>query len=126
MQFPRCSVWPLLFGNGQMIESRRNLPKIPREGRPMERGILAPLSPNEELALRRIAGGRTRLSVRAGPDVVRLQKLKLVEEIDGKLRLTSLGQGRYAKLPDTSASQASDPTDDINAALIKSFDRARA
>ena len=91
----------------------------------MERGILAPLSPNEELALRRIAGGRSRLAVRAGRDVVRLKTLKLIEEIDGRLRLTSLGESRYSRLPDASAPQDSDPADDINAALINSFDRAR-
>jgi hypothetical protein len=91
----------------------------------MERGILAPLSPNEELALRRIAGGRSRLAVRAGQDVVRLKTLKLIEEIDGRLRLTGLGQRRYATLPDTSAPQDPDPTDDINAALVRSFGQAR-
>ena len=91
----------------------------------MERGILAPLSPNEELALRRIAGGRSRLAVRAGHDVVRLKTLKLIEEIDGRLRLTSLGESRYSRLPDASAPQDSDPTDDINAAFINSFDKAR-
>lgn len=91
----------------------------------MERGILAPLSPNEELALRRIAGGRSRLAVRAGQDVVRLKTLKLIEEIDGRLRLTSLGQSRYATLPNMSAPQDFDPTDDINAALVRSFGQAR-
>jgi hypothetical protein len=94
-------------------------------GASMERGILAPLSPNEELALRRIAGGRSPLAVRAGNDVVRLKTLKLVEEINGRLRLTSLGQSRYSKLPDASAPQDSDPTDDINAALINAYDKAR-
>jgi hypothetical protein len=90
----------------------------------MERGILAPLSPNEELALRRIAGGRPPAELRARHHVVRLKTLKLVEEIDGKLRLTSLGRSRYARLPDTPAAQDPEPGDDINAALIRSFDKA--
>ena len=62
------------------------------------RGILAPLSPHEEITLRRVAlgfGGSDRLSL---PHVRRLQQLALIEEADGVLRLTELGLQRYAKL----------------------------
>lgn len=62
------------------------------------RGILAPLSPNEEITLRRVAlgfGERTRLAQR---HIERLQQLKLIEDSDGALRLTELGLQRYASL----------------------------
>jgi hypothetical protein len=62
------------------------------------RGILAPLSPNEEITLRRVAlgfGGRDRLPPR---HVERLRQLALIEEADGALRLTELGLQRYANL----------------------------
>lgn len=62
------------------------------------RGILAPLSPNEEITLRRVAlgfGARQRLPE---PHVERLINLELVEEVDGALRLTELGLQRYAGL----------------------------
>jgi len=62
------------------------------------RGILAPLSPNEEITLRRVAlgfGGRDRLPAE---HVQRLEQLALVEEADGALRLTELGLQRYASL----------------------------
>jgi hypothetical protein len=62
------------------------------------RGILAPLSPHEEITLRRVAlgfGARDRLPA---PHVERLTSLALVEEVDGALRLTELGLQRYASL----------------------------
>ena len=62
------------------------------------RGILAPLSPNEEITLRRIAlgfGARDRL---VPQHVRRLEQLALVEEADGALRLTELGLQRYGSL----------------------------
>jgi hypothetical protein len=62
------------------------------------RGILAPLSPNEEITLRRVAlgfGARDRL---VPQHVRRLQQLALIEEADGVLRLTELGLQRYASL----------------------------
>jgi hypothetical protein len=62
------------------------------------RGILAPLSPHEEITLRRVAlgfGARDRLPA---PHVERLVNLALVEEVDGALRLTELGLQRYASL----------------------------
>jgi hypothetical protein len=62
------------------------------------RGILAPLSPNEEITLRRVAlgfGARNRLPME---HVQRLENLALIEEADGVLRLTELGLQRYAGL----------------------------
>jgi hypothetical protein len=63
------------------------------------RGILAPLSPHEEITLRRVAlgfGSRDRLPEQ---HVRRLEQLALVEEANGTLRLTELGLQRYAGLP---------------------------
>ncbi len=63
------------------------------------RGLLAPLSPNEEVALRRVSLGilpRTELSLR---HVKRLCALGLVERTTDSLRLTPLGHQRYAALP---------------------------
>src|SRR5262245_9675022 len=62
---------------------------------PMERGLLAPLSPNEELALRRIAQGSTEV-----PDVYsrRLVRLALIKRDLSGLRLTELGKKRLAGL----------------------------
>ena len=62
------------------------------------RGILAPLSPNEEITLRRIALGFGARDGRAAKDVRRLTQLALVEEWEGGLRLTELGLQRYASL----------------------------
>jgi hypothetical protein len=62
------------------------------------RGILAPLSPHEEITLRRVAlgfGQRDHLPVQ---HVRRLEQLALVEEVDGIFRLTELGLQRYAGL----------------------------
>jgi hypothetical protein len=62
------------------------------------RGILAPLSPNEEITLRRVAlgfGGRDHLVSR---HVERLEQLALIEEVEGTLQLTELGLQRYASL----------------------------
>jgi len=63
-----------------------------------ERGAVAPLSPREEVMLRRVA-----LGVSASPDppqreVDRLKKLGLVHVANGALRLTPLGEQRYSKL----------------------------
>lgn len=60
------------------------------------RGLLAPLSPNEEAALRRIGQGRE-----AELDTVRLRRLlqlDLVDWSDGSWRLTAIGSRRYAAL----------------------------
>ena len=68
----------------------------------MERGLLAPLSPNEELALRRIAQGS-----REVPDTYseRLVRLALIEQDLSGLRLTALGKKRLAGLNEGSILQ---------------------
>jgi hypothetical protein len=60
----------------------------------MERGLLAPLSPNEQTALRRVASGISKPSHLRDTSVARLKRLALVEEHDGGIRLTPLGTRR--------------------------------
>jgi hypothetical protein len=62
----------------------------------MERGLLAPLSPNEEKALRRIAHGMSKPQHLRDAPIVRLKRLFLIEEQDGRIRLTDLGKQRFA------------------------------
>ena len=62
------------------------------------RGILAPLSPHEEITLRRVALGfglRDHLPLQ---HIRRLEQLALIEEAGGAFRLTELGLQRYASL----------------------------
>lgn len=60
----------------------------------MERGLLAPLSPNEQTALKRVANGITKPTQLRPSSVERLKQLALVEESDGRIQLTALGQRR--------------------------------
>ena len=59
----------------------------------MERGLLAPLSPNEEMALRRISYGSTRI---AYVHIQRLMALALIQEGPLGVQITELGQQRLA------------------------------
>lgn len=64
----------------------------------MARSLNAPLSPHEEVALRRVAlgmGPRDVLSARA---VARLKSLELIEVSESGVRLTPVGQQRYSAL----------------------------
>jgi hypothetical protein len=71
----------------------------------MRRSLIAPLSPHEEVALRRIALGLTpthELSARA---IVRLKNLSLIEDSETGLRLTDVGRQRYRTLPGAKAGE---------------------
>jgi hypothetical protein len=72
----------------------------------MDRSLRAPLSPHEELALRRIAIGA---AAPPSPEVERLKKLGLVEDDDVAVRLTEAGRERHAQLPDAPPAQDADP-----------------
>jgi hypothetical protein len=61
----------------------------------MDRGLRAPLSPNEEIALRRVAYGSVDVSAH---HVERLTRLALVEPHEVGLRLTSVGVRRVESL----------------------------
>lgn len=62
------------------------------------RGMLAPLSPHEEITLRRVALGFGQRAHLPEQHVRRLEQLALIEEADGTLRLTDLGLQRYGSL----------------------------
>jgi len=88
----------------------------------MTRSLNAPLSPHEEVTLRRIAlgaGFETDLPVR---DIARLRSLALVEGRAGRVRLTATGQSRFEALR-----RAPHPIagDGMSSRLAKSFHRAR-
>jgi hypothetical protein len=67
----------------------------------MERGLLAPLSPSEENALRRVANGISKPKHLRATSVARLKRLALVEERDGRILLTPLGVQRCATTSST-------------------------
>ena len=63
----------------------------------MERGLLAPLSPNEELTLRRVALGIALANDLPAADVLRLRNLALIEDRGERFGLTKLGKERYQR-----------------------------
>lgn len=67
----------------------------------MRRRSGAPLSPNEETTLRRVAHGSTAETDHATGDVRRLAAFELIKTVDGKFVLTSAGRRRVDRLPET-------------------------
>lgn len=65
----------------------------------MSRSLTAPLSPNEEVTLRRVALGISPMKDLAPRDMARLTSLSLVEIDAGVARLTEIGRQRYRALP---------------------------
>jgi hypothetical protein len=65
----------------------------------MSRSLDAPLSPNEEVTLRRVALGISPMKDLAPRDLTRLTALSLVEIDAGIARLTEVGRQRYRSLP---------------------------
>jgi len=61
----------------------------------MTRGLRAPLSPNEQTALRQVARGISNFAKVRPTSIERLKRLALVEEREGSLRLTELGVQRH-------------------------------
>jgi hypothetical protein len=82
----------------------------------MERGLRAPLSPHEEVTLRRIGLGISEAKHLLARDVAYLIHLRLIGEKDGRLRLSALGRQRYEELP-RPAAQSQHGEDEANAAL---------
>src|SRR5262245_11961630 len=62
----------------------------------MTRGLLTPLSPHDELALRRVAHGSAIIDAQVA---ARLVSLALIEQAGASPRLTPLGRLRYNALP---------------------------
>jgi hypothetical protein len=81
----------------------------------MDRGLVAPLSPNEEIALRRVAHGSVDVSAR---HVERLIKLSLVTSDKSGLRLTDVGVRRLRGLADAVIDGQRAPAEDKIAAAI--------
>jgi hypothetical protein len=63
------------------------------------KGLLAPLSSNEEITLRRLAIGSTSQHKLPAEHLKRLERLKLIEVSRSGYRLTPLGRQRYDALP---------------------------
>ena len=61
----------------------------------MDRGLFVALSPNEEAALSRVAHGISKPKHLRPSSVERLKMLALVEEREGRIRLTPLGEKRW-------------------------------
>ena len=72
----------------------------------MKRGLLATLSPYEHTALRRVANGISKPDQLRAPAVARLKQLALVEEHDGRIRLTPLGTERCRADPPMTANSS--------------------
>ena len=69
----------------------------------MNRSLLAPLSPHEELTLRRIAHGIAGLREINGREVKRLVALNLIVSDGTTVSITELGLERAANLPRSGA-----------------------
>jgi hypothetical protein len=85
----------------------------------MERGLLATLSPNEEVTLRRIAPGTVLPDVLREIDVTRLSHLGLIERRGRALGLTELGTRRVAQLPNNNLGAGPVGTDAHTVAMAK-------
>jgi hypothetical protein len=87
----------------------------------MERGLLAPLSPNEERTLRHVATGQWRVALLAERYMRRLAQLDLIHGVDGEIRLTETGRKRVEQLADKRVVRDTGP-DAKDAAPIKFHD----
>ena len=85
----------------------------------MERGLKAPFSPHEATTFRRIALGISDAKLLPAY----LIHLRLIDEKEGRLRLTALGRERYHGLPNDAA--MSDAKDEAAAVLRRHLVRAR-
>jgi hypothetical protein len=91
----------------------------------MDRGLLAPLIPHEEVTLRRVALGIAQLLDLPAQDVERLKALLLVEEHGASLRLTPVGKKRYLALPNSCAIFDTDAPDEALAKMADFIRKSR-
>jgi hypothetical protein len=91
----------------------------------MIRGSLAPLSPNEEVTLRRVALGISEPASLSASDIKRLTAFALIENSGGGLRLTPAGRKRYRALPKGAEVDQADTSDDPAAKLAAYLAKAR-
>jgi hypothetical protein len=85
----------------------------------MDRSLAAPLSPNEEVTLRRVAYGIARSDHLQPSHVARLKRLALIEDRDGALFVTQVGRRRLANSPVARLDNAPVAMDASMAALAK-------
>jgi hypothetical protein len=91
---------------------------------PMTRGS-SPLSPHEEVTLRRVALGIAQAPHLSKSDVKRLKALSLIDENGGGLGLTPAGRERYLALAKRAAVDSSDSPDDFISKLAEIMTKAR-
>jgi hypothetical protein len=89
-----------------------------------DRGLLAPLSTNEEVTLRRVALGIANPTDLPDRDVERLKSLLLIEEFSAGLRLTPIGKKRYLTLPNSAAFDSGAPDEGL-AKMAEFISKAR-
>jgi hypothetical protein len=89
-----------------------------------DRGLSAPLSPHEEVTLRRVALGIANPADLPAKDVERLRMLMLVEEHEAALRLTPIGKQRYLALPNSAAFDSGAPDESL-AKMAELISKAR-
>lgn len=87
----------------------------------MDRGLVAPLSPNEEVTLRRVAYGVVVAKTLQPRHLTRLRSLALIDDRDGALSITKLGQQRLAKSPLPRLDKSPIAMDDSVTALAKAL-----
>jgi len=87
----------------------------------MDRGLVAPLSPNEEVTLRRVAYGVVKAKRLQLAHLTRLKSLALIEDHDGALSLTAMGRQRLANSPVARLDKAPIAVDGSVAALAKAL-----
>jgi hypothetical protein len=91
----------------------------------MARGRTAPLSPNEEVSLRRVALGISQPADLPARDITRLKALSLIEEHGAGLRLTPVGRERYLALPNSGAIYESDTPNEFISKMAEFMSKAR-
>jgi hypothetical protein len=87
----------------------------------MDRGLLASLSPNEEVTLRRVAYGVVVAKTLHPSHLARLKSLALIADCDGALSITAIGEQRLAKSPVGRLDNAPIKIDGSVAALAKAL-----
>ena len=90
-----------------------------------DRGLVAPLSPNEEVTLRRMAIGVAKSAELPLRDVRRLKALLLVVETDGDLRLTPAGRERYLALPNSAGNFKPGTADELVSKMAEFVSKGR-
>ena len=89
-----------------------------------DRGLLAPLSPHEEVTLCRVALGIANPMDLPARDVKRLKSLLLIEEFSAGLRVTPIGKKRYLALANSAAFDSGAPDEGL-AKMAEFISKAR-